>query len=495
MTHLLLLYALVAVTGRDAAQAPPADRFAIVVGQDRSNDPAIEDLRYADDDAVATHELLQEAGVRSILLTRFDADTSGLQPAAQPDGPPTIKALRHQLGSLFRDIAQRSSNGHRTELMFFFSGHGDVDAGEGYVTLEDGRLSRTELLAFLERSPATFNHVIIDACRSYFLVFDKGPGGARRSRAAAMAAGSSALRNTGFILSTSSDRESHEWQRFRAGVFSHEVRSALRGAADANQDSVISYGELGAFIRTANQAIPNPDFRPDATVIPPKASDAELAQPVLTWPSESASRLSTDPAIAWGHFYVEDGRGERILDAHPRSKEGLRLQVPQTRPLFVRSADEKREIEVASAGPLVLSIFEEGVQRPMSKGALNVALGRLFEGPFGHQDVLAFEGAERNADRDSTEAGQRAVLSSVSLGDQVRAVSPWVALGCVALGAAATAVALERQARADESSQVARMSLNGTIDTMNAVAITSYVVAAVAGATWGLLTLLASDEE
>ena len=53
--------------------------------------------------------------------------------------------------------------------------------------------------------------------------------------------------NVGLLLSTSSARESHEWSGFESGVFSHEVRSGLYGAADADGDGRVSYAEIAAF--------------------------------------------------------------------------------------------------------------------------------------------------------------------------------------------------------------------------------------------------------
>jgi hypothetical protein len=48
---------------------------------------------------------------------------------------------------------------------------------------------------------------------------------------------------------------------------SHELRSALRGAADADRDARVTYAELGAFLKVANRAIPNERFRPDFLVL------------------------------------------------------------------------------------------------------------------------------------------------------------------------------------------------------------------------------------
>ena len=52
------------------AQSGDVARFAIVIGNNQPEKLGSSVLRYADDDAVATHRLLVEAGVDSTLLVR-----------------------------------------------------------------------------------------------------------------------------------------------------------------------------------------------------------------------------------------------------------------------------------------------------------------------------------------------------------------------------------------------------------------------------------------
>ena len=323
------------------ARPVAVERFAVVVGNNRG-EQANAKLRYADDDALATHRLLLEAGATSLLLTSFDEDSARMAGDVKPYAPPRADSLERALGSLAEAMRKASARGAKTEFLFFYSGHGDVDDGEGYLVLEDRRLTRSMLFDLLSRSPAAQNHVVIDACKSYFVVFDRGPGGRRTTYAGAIAAAIPArLANTGFVLSTSSDRDSHEWERYQGGILSHELRSALRGAADADLDARISYAELGAFLTRSNEAIKNPRFRPDFLL---RAPDGDLSRAVLGWTRERAP-LSFS-AKAWGHFYVETARGDRLLDAHPSPGQPLRLRVPDERPLFVRRNDNQSEYVV-----------------------------------------------------------------------------------------------------------------------------------------------------
>ena len=61
-------------------------------------------------------------------------------------------------------------------FFFFYAGHGRVsDDGQGLITLQDGMFSRDDLYReVIAASPAHLNHIIIDACNSYFMVNSRG---------------------------------------------------------------------------------------------------------------------------------------------------------------------------------------------------------------------------------------------------------------------------------------------------------------------------------
>src|SRR6185369_6871401 len=80
----------------------------------------------------------------------------------------------------------------------------------------------------------------------------------------------------GFLVSSSQSGESHEWEAFQSGVFSHEVRSGLTGAADADGDGLVSYREIAAFVLRANAAIVNEQYRPAVHAHPPNGDDILL---------------------------------------------------------------------------------------------------------------------------------------------------------------------------------------------------------------------------
>lgn len=469
-----------------AAASPTAvARFAVVVGNNQAR--VAETLRYADDDALAMHELFLDAKIESRLLVSLDADTRELHPEVTPAGAATLASLERALREVDANIRASAARGAPTELYFFYSGHGDVEAGEGRLLLEDHALTRTELYELLSASSATRSHVFLDACSS-FLVASKRADAQRRepvNPAFALAGAPAQLGNVGFVLSSSSDRESHEWARYEAGIVSHELRSALRGAADADLDGSISYAELAAFLRQANRAIDIPRLRPDPFVVPPGKTAWQA--PVLTWEPGSVSVRVKGGAP--GHFFVENARGERLLDAHPAAEQWLHLHLPEDRPLFIRGDRRPLEYEladgaardIAELAPVALAALRQ------PKGAEQRALSQLFAMPFERGDVREYER------RVTLEHAARAPAVSDHGG------SPWLrplgvtALAGAAVGAALSSAALVTYLGAKDAPQLEARRANDRLERYHRLSLIPYGAAALAGAGWLWLKLHSDD--
>src|SRR5581483_9078706 len=129
-------------------------------------------------------------------------------------------------------------------------GHGEgAPSGGRFVRIVDGPLTRGELLReVIAPSKAAFNHLIIDACNAYLMVArrgdDRAPAAADAIRRYVADEDLARYPTTGVLLSTSRAAASHEWSAFGAGVFSHELRSALAGGADVNGDGRVEYSEV-----------------------------------------------------------------------------------------------------------------------------------------------------------------------------------------------------------------------------------------------------------
>jgi hypothetical protein len=457
-------------------------RFALVIGNNRPDSSDTPSLSYADDDAVATHRLLREAGVESSLFVTLDEDSRALYPELATTAP-RLPAVEHAVERIETRMRQLKAEGRASELLIFYSGHGDVDRGEGYVVLEGARLTRTRLHAWLARSSAARNHVFVDACKSYFLAFEKGPGGKRTPYARSfLGEGAPAgLRNTGFVLSTSSDRDSHEWERYQAGILSHELRSALRGAADVDLDGRVTYAELGAFLQVANRAIPNERFRPDFLVRPP---GDDLGAELLRWDSPAGTLELTAGTV--GHLYVETAQGVRVLDAHPAPAQAVRLHVPPERPLFVRQNDESAELVLTANAPLSIDRLPLNAPEVARRGALHLAFERLFSAPFAQADVLTFARAEMERARadQRAEHPERDEAPRAREGRTFRYAAAAVTFGAAAAGLTLSTLSLVSYVDSAGRSQVEVARENQRRRTLNLASVGCYALAGAAGAAW-----------
>lgn len=448
--------------------------FGLSIGYNGSDTTDVAPLRYADDDAVKNAELLRDLGARHVLLTELDPDSSRLfgdVDAARP----TRRAVDAALDELETLIATEKARGRRTELLIFYSGHGDVENNRGYVALAGGRLYRDDFRDLITRTSADAVHVIVDACKSYFLVFERGPGG-ERSRVALELEPALLPEHVGLFLSTSSAQDSHEWEAFQSGVFSHEVRSALRGGADLDRDGAISYEEAAAFVFGANRAIPNARYRPRFFSKPPKATT------LLDLRGRGGPRLTVELAA---HFFVEDARGNRLLDLHPATTRAVDLLIPASRPLFVREVGRPVEYVGESDGPIVLAKLEARPAAASARGAEHVAFTRLF--------TLPFDGAALAAYRD--DLSQAATLMAEASPEWPRPFVGALGLGLAIAGGVMTGLALEAKGDAGpDTAHVDRTRINDRIEGYNLAAILLYAAGGALGATFLVWTLWPEED-
>ena len=156
--------------GNARAEESARQLFAIVIGSNSTGDSAVQPLRYADDDAVQNASLLGQLGAQVVLLVDLDRETRALYPEVEASLP-TIAAVQAAMTTLNGLMDEGRRRGRTPVLYFVYSGHGDVQHNQGIVHLDDGSLERDQFLALMASSHAAINHVIIDACKSYFFVF------------------------------------------------------------------------------------------------------------------------------------------------------------------------------------------------------------------------------------------------------------------------------------------------------------------------------------
>ncbi|WNG36707.1 caspase family protein [Archangium violaceum] len=397
MRLLLFLSALLTVTAAAAAEPAPRTEgsrtavFALIIGVNRSHEANLPTLRYADDDAARYLDLFRLLGARTYLLSRLDENTRRLHPQAAAEAvDPNREALTQAVGALAKDIALARERGVEAVAYVVYAGHGNVRHGEGYLSLEDGTLTGHALAReVVGRLSANRVHLIVDACYSYFLAYSRGPGGQRRALAKGFSEtqGLAQDDNVGLLLSTSSARESHEWEAFQAGVFHHEVRSGLFGAADADGDGQVSYREIAAFVERANSAIPNERFRPQVHVRPPRGSELLVdLRPGLQ------RRLEVDEASG-AHYVLEDANGVRLAEFHNAPGQPLNLLRPPPRgPTFLRKVGEEEREYPLPPVPDVVRVAELAPEpvRVASRGAAHTSFEHIFTLPFNAQAVAGY---------------------------------------------------------------------------------------------------------
>jgi len=490
---LLLLLALLLTT---PAKASPPElvsgdhaSFALIIGVNRSVDKDAPLLRYADDDAARYLDLFRTLGARSYVLARLDDNTRRLHPQVAAEAlRPRLTEYRRLIRTLSADIAQARKRGVKTTLYFVYAGHGDVKQGRGYITLEDARLHGEDLeRELLDKIRADQEHFIVDACHSYFLAVGRGPGGKRReARGFSQLGGLAARPNTGLLFSTSSAKESHEWAGFQAGVFSHEVRSGLYGAADADGNGRISYKEIAAFVQRANASVANDRYRPDIYVKPPKNTDV-----LVDLSRKLGARIDFNLAPS-DHYVLEDERGVRYADFHNDSASPGYLLKPRTGgKLYLRRTSDETEV-VVPLTPSVVALVELVIQdgRIAHRGAANDAFESLFKLPFGQRVVDSFEFRSVELPPEHDVASRQP-----SGGPKLRTVAGFSLLGLGALSAGFGTYSLMQgnAYRNEVSSHADGPAANQRINDSNVRAAVGFTVAGGAAAA-GILLLLWPEE-
>lgn len=418
--HLAALFLLVSHTGMGRAAGLPtragdhADiaRALVVIGYNGGTEqgsqtpeqarlaPERTPLSFADDDAARLYLQLAPSASKAWLLTTFDKESAKIFPElSEVARSPTRRDLAKALGEVFWHLRQESAAGLETELVFAFAGHGDVDdGGEGYVVLADGRFSRRDLRTqVLEASPADLNHIIVDACSSYYFVKARGPNSEASSPDAGVPLTPELLNvlqksktgdlpadlqaRTGLLVSTSTAAAVHESESLSAGVFSYLLRSALAGAGDTNGDGAIEYGEVAAFIAAASRSIQDPRAKLNVHAEPPmQRPHARLRE----LGSKEEMRFLAVEAGSPTHLRVLDPRGIPYAEVHSSGEQPVYVALVGQPFFWVQKSEKEAVLLPRDAGAYALSSLQfSEIPRARSAPVLGAFSG-LFAQPFGN---------------------------------------------------------------------------------------------------------------
>lgn len=386
------------------ALAPPAlaktAAFGIVVGNNAppiaSTTEQLDPLRYADDDA-ARYDILFRTFSREVwLLSVFDSDTQRRhQVSAGRARVPSRAELERVVETASRSVAKAKQRGERTVLYFAFSGHGARSRdGTPFLALHDGPLTQKGFFEHVVRSVgADITHVFIDACYAdSFITSRELFEHEKQARIRQLSAQelhhffkqplSRRFPSVGALVATSNQHRTHEWSRIQGGVFTHELLSGLRGAADVNRDGVIEYSEIHAFIAAANRDMNDTRARPRIIAVAPSVNRRE---PIVRLDDMQGLRRLTGDFGRLGHFHLELADGTRYLDAHLERGFPATLALPRGQRVYVKTREREAAIEAEDRTKLVklaqLAFIERSTRQ---RGAIADALSqRLFATPFG----------------------------------------------------------------------------------------------------------------
>jgi hypothetical protein len=282
------------------AQAPPAI-YAVIVGYNGAAE-GLPELHYADDDALRFAMLFR--GITSAenvwLLTEPDAQTQQTFRDAGLALPASRAPTRTQLfGALAELRARLEKLGPDATVYFIYAGHGLP----GRLLLQpegatQAAITGHELRAALADLPVERATVFLDSCRAQSLFVERGSSGAGPDLSAeidALERRAGAVK-IGVIAAAGSNHPTGETADLHAGYFSHVLQSGLAGAADADGDNVITFGELAAFVafNTESFAGQRPWFDPPGGDLRAPAMDHRHHDTRLVLPDAEAGRFRVE---------------------------------------------------------------------------------------------------------------------------------------------------------------------------------------------------------
>lgn len=370
--------------------------YVLIVGNNApppSDGESLPTLRYADDDAARYFHFFRRFADGVRVLSVLDPESQRRYPeVAAQARPPSLAELKGAIEEFRVRLRADVERGDEPIVYFAFSGHGAQGAdGSYFLALQEGKLTQQQLYdEVLSKLEPAFVHLFIDACHSESVVGGRGrfahqvdvplaavdSGEAQRAFETRLPA---RFPRVGAIMATTADQQAHEWSRLESGVFTHELLSALSGAADVNADQILEYSELAAFIASANRTVADPRAIPKVVALAPRVN---VHAPVLALASLKDSGFLKGQ-FAVGHFHVELENGQRLLDANFALDQSAAVALPAGR-AFLVAGDREVELLIRVGETTRAETLKLAPRADTPRGAVGAALAKaLFETPFG----------------------------------------------------------------------------------------------------------------
>jgi hypothetical protein len=185
--------------------------------------------------------------------------------------------------------------------------------------------------------------------------------------------------NVGVILSSSTVGEVHEWGKYLSGIFSHEIRSALLGPADLNDDGEVGFAELAAFVASANAEIKNEIYRITPYIRPPLSAPNLPIVSLRSGIFDSRVRIGKNFA---GKAHLVNDELVRYADFHKAPGYAFWMGVPGNGGFVVVHGDDEYVVPAGATGDLQLSQLEKRNRSVLSsRGPSAYYEKRLFAKP------------------------------------------------------------------------------------------------------------------
>jgi Caspase domain len=203
---------------------------AVLAGVNRYADTSISSLNYCARDVTAVQQVLAQRG----FLTQLFADGQ----TAAPERVAVLKQLA---------IDAKTAKAEDL-LLFYFSGHGLADQGDGYLLSRDtdfvvktqSAIKTDDVLDLMTHSPAAAKVLILDACHSGAQI-GKAP---LHMTAEFIERVYRKARGVAVLASCAQDEVAWEDGNLGHGVFSTAVLEALSGLADFEGKGFVTVGDL-----------------------------------------------------------------------------------------------------------------------------------------------------------------------------------------------------------------------------------------------------------
>lgn len=312
-----------------SAQDADLRRFGLFIGANDGGSDRVT-LRWAVSDAARLADVMSEVGgiaMRDLYLLE----------------DPSADQLRQQLERISERVADGRGTARRTEFVFYYSGHSD----ESGLMLHNDHYTYMDLRQAIEAVHADVNIAILDSCASG--AFTRLKGGSFIQPF--LPDDGSEMTGHAFLTSSSADEASQESDTIGSSFFTHYLVSGLRGAADSDNDGLVTLDEAYAHARDATLG------RTATTFAGPQHASFDFklsgsGSLVLTNLQRLDSAIVFDGSVA-GRILVNRSNGALVAELDKAAGAPLTVALPADSYVVTLRTDERdyqHQVDLVSGG-------------------------------------------------------------------------------------------------------------------------------------------------